>query len=552
MKKFIYSALIILISLKSFSQNVAINTSGTSADVSAMLDVSSTTKGILVPRVTSVQRTAISSPANGLLVFDISTNSFWFFSTTWKELIGGATGDDKWIKNADSIYTSSLSSRVGIGTTTPAAKLEVKGGDALIDGITVGTGGSNYPINTAVGFEALKKNTGINNTAVGHGALSDNTSGNNNTAMGLWALTYNTTGTDNTSVGRDALYGNTTGENNTAMGYFSLWNNTTGSSNTAIGQESLQDNTIGYSNVAVGVHALDGNTQGHNMVAIGDSALSHQYISPDDVYQNTAIGSKTLFANTTGSSNTGTGFHALYHTKIGFSNTALGTYSLNTNQNGNRNTAVGDSALFNVTTSNNTAVGYQALKSITTGSNNTAIGYNAYPISGTLNNYTGIGYNVGTINSVSNSVEIGNSSVTWIGGQVGWSQYSDGRIKKNITEDVPGLSFINKLRPVTYNIDLDKEEMTLHGTDKPTKDFVERRDIEKKKFTGFVAQEVAKASTETGYEFSGVTVPKSNDQLYSITYSEFVVPLVKAVQELSKQNDEMKKQIEELKLLLKK
>ena len=61
--------------------------------------------------------------------------------------------------------------------------------------------------------------------------------------------------------------------------------------------------------------------------------------------------------------------------------------------------------------------------------------------------------------------------------------------------------------------------------------------------TGFVAQEVEKSAKEIGYEFSGVDAPKINNNLYSLRYAEFVVPLVKAVQELSKMNDEKDKLI---------
>lgn len=74
------------------AQSVAINTNGTSADNSAMLDVSSSNKGFLAPRLTTAQRTAIANPANGLLVFDTDTKTFWFFSTTWKEITNGDGG----------------------------------------------------------------------------------------------------------------------------------------------------------------------------------------------------------------------------------------------------------------------------------------------------------------------------------------------------------------------------------------------------------------------------------------------------------------------------
>src|SRR6476646_4664054 len=77
------------------AQSVAINTNGNAADNSAMLDISSNNKGFLAPRMTTAQRTAVISPANGLLVFDTDTRSFWFYSSaaaTWVQLSTGGGG----------------------------------------------------------------------------------------------------------------------------------------------------------------------------------------------------------------------------------------------------------------------------------------------------------------------------------------------------------------------------------------------------------------------------------------------------------------------------
>lgn len=79
-------------------QGVAINNNGNPANNSAMLDVSSTDKGILVPRMSTVQRTSIASPATGLMVYDTDFNQFWYWNgTLWVAAIGpvgptGATG----------------------------------------------------------------------------------------------------------------------------------------------------------------------------------------------------------------------------------------------------------------------------------------------------------------------------------------------------------------------------------------------------------------------------------------------------------------------------
>lgn len=84
--------LIISFAIYANAQNIALNTNGAAADASAMLDVSSTTKGFLPPRMTTIQRTGIPSPANGLMVFDTDTKSYWYFSDAWKEVTnaGGA------------------------------------------------------------------------------------------------------------------------------------------------------------------------------------------------------------------------------------------------------------------------------------------------------------------------------------------------------------------------------------------------------------------------------------------------------------------------------
>ena len=58
-----------------FAQSVAINTDGSPANTSSILDIKSINKGLLIPRMTSVQRIAIAAPANGLMVFDITTNN---------------------------------------------------------------------------------------------------------------------------------------------------------------------------------------------------------------------------------------------------------------------------------------------------------------------------------------------------------------------------------------------------------------------------------------------------------------------------------------------
>ncbi len=69
-------------------------------------------------------------------------------------------------------------------------------------------------------------------------------------------------------------------------------------------------------------------------------------------------------------------------------------------------------------------------------------------------------------------------------------------------------------------------------------------------YTGFIAQEVEQAAKKLNYDFSGVDAPKTEKSFYALRYGDFVVPLVKAVQEQQKQIEEQQKQIEELKALV--
>lgn len=117
---------------------------------------------------------------------------------------------------------------------------------------------------------------------------------------------------------------------------------------------------------------------------------------------------------------------------------------------------------------------------------------------------------------------------------------SDGRFKTDVAEDVPGLAFISKLRPVTYHLDALKVDefvgvrKKVEQMNNPTE--MERyksraKEVSAEKLTGFIAQEVEQAAKEVGYDFDGVQHPKNDGDTYTLGYSTFVVPLVKAVQE---------------------
>ena len=174
------------------------------------------------------------------------------------------------------------SGNVGIGESSPSAKLDVDG-DAKINGLTVGKGpGTNNSNNTTVGFEALKSNlTGDGNTAIGYEALKSNTGGDFNTAVGYQSLNLNTNGVRNTAIGHGALESNTGGERNTAVGQGAMFNNQSGKNNTAVGWNANFKNTYGDNNTIIGYEAgkSDPATNLTNTTCLGYKAVvSHSNV----------------------------------------------------------------------------------------------------------------------------------------------------------------------------------------------------------------------------------------------------------------------------------
>lgn len=167
--------------------------------------------------------------------------------------------------------------RVGRGPGTATTENTVVGDGAL----SANTSGAS---NTAMGFNALFSNTtGSFNSAVGAGALRNNTTGSNNTAMGVGALQLNVSGSDNSAFGYQAL-NRTTGRMNTAIGAYAMMNATAADSNVAIGAEALRALTTGRGNVAVGFQAGLTITTGSRNIFIGPLAGSGVAATTSDVF----------------------------------------------------------------------------------------------------------------------------------------------------------------------------------------------------------------------------------------------------------------------------
>ena len=582
------------------TQNVGIGT--LTPDVSARLDIVATNRGLLIPRVALLNvkdKTTVPTPATGLLVYNTNaglaggTGFFYNSGTTinaqWTKLLDGSSGSG-W----DLLGNAGTDSTVNFLGTTDNSPIMLRvnnkhaGFIGAAGGIAIGRGanGKNLlstPGVIAIGDSALYNNIDSNQIAIGNNTLYSNTTGSSNTAIGNVSLVSNTIGYQNVAVGDFTLQLSDTSDN-TAVGFAAL-NVTVGYENTGVGSQVLVNNFAGVYNTSLGYASSASNDNGSGNTSIGHSSL----ISNVSGNVNTAVGLYSLYY-LEGDENTAVGYNAIGNTEgaTGFSNSAFGADALTNLTAGNYNTAIGDTAAY----------------VLTTGNFNTALGYKATVVSGFLNNTTVIG-NGATV-SGNNSIRVGNAAVTSIGGQVGWSTLSDSRYKRNVNNNVKGLDFIMKLNPVTYNYDFNKINTEIYNKNAPAitsnnstnRNFSFRRDMvrgqkekpsglrtfsfEKRlgiagktgvginhdaaselekynqevaqnneaRYTGFIAQEVEAAAKKSGFEFSGIDKPKNANDQYGLRYAEFVVPLVKAMQEQQVIIDAQNKKITDLELRL--
>ena len=263
----------------------AVGINNNNPDASAVLDIASTTQGILVPRMTSGQRTSISSPATGLLVFDSNTSTFWYFNGgNWIEIVSSVSTDN--IQDADGDTRVQVEEgadediiRFDLGGTEyfrmNGPRFEfVSSGNSVLIGQNAGQNDDLTNNNLVyIGTNAGRQNTiGSRNVGVGYRALQQNISGNDNVGIGEDALRLNASGSFNIAVGANALDAASASNNNIAIGYNALTSLSTGTDNVAVGHNAIQDLTSGSSNVALGQQALQNNVSGSQNTALGRQA----------------------------------------------------------------------------------------------------------------------------------------------------------------------------------------------------------------------------------------------------------------------------------------
>lgn len=228
MKKTILLLLVAVAINTSYSQGVSVNTNGLPADASAMLDISSHDKGILIPRLRSGERTAIAGPASGLLVYDIDTRSFWYHDLgVWKEILNSSSEVNPGGPALGDLYGTYPSPSVGkiqnlnVAFGVPFDKQVMKW-DALNNtwqglndslflpyNVTYGSPTRLFGItnsNTTTGSSAIYGKSGAAGSGISP-ALTIGVWGDNAAGAGVLGTSNNGTGVYGYSINNNGLYG---------------------------------------------------------------------------------------------------------------------------------------------------------------------------------------------------------------------------------------------------------------------------------------------------------------------------------------------------------
>ena len=288
------------------------------------------------------------------------------------------------------------------------------------------------------------------------------------------------------------------------------------------------------SGASVGTSVLIGKSAGAAIsagaggnVCIGDSAGGKLSSGHSNVFIGADAGGET----TTHATNVGIGRYACGGAGTG----------VHTNQ---KNTATGYSSLAGVEGEGNSGYGSYAGDSITTGQHNTMIGSSSDASAVDVDYEIAIGAScVGQGTNTCTIGKAGSDSITInYTTQTGWSDVSDAGLKKNISDSSLGLAFINAIRPVTFNF---KQREDLDGSEPDEiSAMIDPRDGEDNPLpgktteliSGFIAQEVKAALDASGTaSVANSGWSQSPTGVERLASGQFVMPLVKAVQELSAQ-----------------
>jgi hypothetical protein len=566
---------------------------------SAGLEIQSASKGLLIPRVflqSTGDNGTITDAEGTILVYNTNPSilqgqgvGFYYNSSTnplvkkWVKWSTGGNFNEVWSPSGNA-GTNSNNHFIGTTDNTP-----------LLFRSNLFWSGLIHPSSRSVFFgkNSLSFN-GSGAVAYGFRALWSNSKGHDLVAVGQESLS--TLGTNspavmdgNTAVGDSASHLSNNVENTTAMGSLSMKENQVSNNtgvgyatmvfmnrpqNTVFGSESMARTTLSSSNTrpvqfntGFGSLSLNNLFEGGYNTAFGDGSVTGFNADHSTAFGRYALekaGTIDVSLENAGWYQVGIGFRALAKSNRRQSNTAVGHTAMAVTTLGEENVAVGSEALRSSVNNKNTAVGSGALTNLTTGTQQTSLGAFAGVASADASSSTSVGYLANAIGNYSNvtcigtsalvsdhsSIRFGNASIVSIGGQVAWTVVSNGKVKMDVRDDVPGLEFVRELHPVTYHFDpmaLQQYEetklmtMQLHDTY-----FQERH-------AGLLAQDVlelAKSFSKQGMK-DLVREPEGAEGLHGIRYELMVVPLIKTIQEQQAILVSIKKLIEELEKQLK-
>ena len=359
----------------------------------------------------------------------------------------------------------------------------------------------------------------IADDAVTSALIADNTITVGNMAAG----TLKTPGTRNIGIGASSLVGGSlTGIDNICIGSNTGENITDGDLNVFIGSYAGQDTTEADYSIGIGYKALTDLTTGDHNIGIGDRSL---YVCTTG-YGNVCVGNYTGYDITDGFYNTAVGYTSLYNNTGGDYNTVMGVQAGYTNTTGYNQVFIGGYAGYAATDGNsNTCVGYIAGYGITSGDLNICLGAS----SGRASSPSG---NITTGDGI---ICLGDNSITNIYCADTSISSSDERDKADITDFTHGLSWIKKMRPVTYK--WDKRSWYLGENEEDITSVT--RDGSKKKSKvniGLIAQEVLAIEQADSFSSSKdnmLVVNLNEDNTgYGIKYERIVPILINAIKEL--------------------
>lgn len=352
------------------AQSVGIGT--TSPNSSALFEVSSENKGILVPRIALTNTglaAPVTTPAEALMIYNTNASvagtgalgkGFYYWTgIRWQKMIGGLegwslTGNGSTDTAVNFIGTTNGSALMFRVANQPAGRIEVNG-ENLFFGLEAGR----FNIYDQGNF------IGERNTFIGSGAGKSNTNGRSNTYIGAAAGRSVASSFGNTMVGAYTGASNQTGQFNTNVGFAAGGQIGDGSRNTALGYQAgsfMGDNPGSQGNVTVGFEAGVSLRNGAGNVVIGRHA-----------------GNGNFNQNGLGSYNVYIGDSSAPASNNAQQNVAIGRRSLRCISSASRNVAIGDSAGSNlITGSGNVFIGAGARGSENEHTNATAIGSRAY------------------------------------------------------------------------------------------------------------------------------------------------------------------------------